>query len=255
MKRILFIVLGLALIASSAQADVVESADFEDGTSSTLIFTDGAGGAGAISIAGGVATFTGDGDGGRAFLGTAGTDFAAESFEATVDVTVLDTGGTNAFFGLGPGTESAGGGNSFGEPSTGPTVFIILNDSTRDGGQAAFGDFEDPDNGTVPIGGTQPVIGEGSHTLRLSFDADAQEIAFFASINGAAETLIFGGIDTSDNPFDATNSRIFFGGDDGTVFDNFSVSVVAAEAVPEPSSLACLGLGAVGMFVRRRRRA
>ena len=126
MKRILFIVLGLALIASSAQADVVESADFEDGTSSTLIFTDGAGGAGAISIAGGVATFTGDGDGGRAFLGTAGTDFAAESFEATVDVTISNGGGTNAFFGLGPGTESAGGGNSFGEPSTGPLSLIHI---------------------------------------------------------------------------------------------------------------------------------
>jgi len=59
-------------------------------------------------------------------------------------------------------------------------------------------------------------------------------------------------VDVSDNAFDATNARIFFGGEDGVAFDNFTVHV---KPVPEPGTAAFLGLSVLGSMLIRRRRA
>ena len=255
MKRILFLFLSLTFVAGTSFADIVVSEDFTTDTGS-LISTGGPGDAALTTVTGGQVVFNDSGDGGRAFIGTAGSDFASQDFTATIDFINPATGGVNGFFGLGPGAQDAPGavepdvGNSFGEPSLGPVTFIAFNADDRNGGEVVFADFENEFNGTAP--NTGPIVGSGSHTLQIDFDFAAQTVTYSAFVNGAATITELAVVDVSDNAFDATNARIFFGGEDGAAFDNFSVHVPVA--VPEPGTAAFLGLSVLGsMFIRRRR--
>jgi len=109
------------------------------------------------------------------------------SATATVDC------GANAFFGLGEGTIGDGsGGNAFGEPSGGPTVYLAFTDLTRDNGQVAIGDINAAvDGGSSPDAPTNAVVGPGSHTLILDYDSATQLLTFSANINGAATATVF----------------------------------------------------------------
>ena len=292
MKCLLFSILGLvlALGTASAQTITVVSENFDDGTLGSLQILGTLGDPAAdFNVSGGVANFTGVGDGGRIIIGTSQTDFTASDFTASVDVVVAPGGGANAFFGIGPGSEDLDGGNSFGEPTEGPTAFVSINADNRDGGEVRFADFNFIPDGTVDgegdsVGnGTSPspggdafetILGTGSHTLIIDFDAETETLTYFASIGTIATGALPGdaGIDQlgitsggvftplvvelDDNGFDATNASIFFGGDDNTTFDNFVVvaPVETTPAIPEPTSAVLFGLGIMGTMVTRRRR-
>lgn len=54
-------------------------------------------------------------------------------------------------------------------------------------------------------------------------------------------------VNGADNGFNASNSRLFLGGDNGLSFDNIVVS-----AIPEPSAALLGGLGVLALLRRRR---
>ena len=303
MKCLLFSILGLvlALGTASAQTITVVSEDFDDGTIGSLQALgsrDVIPGmdmpvpleeavANNFNVSGGVANFTGAGDNGRIFIGTSQTDFTATDFTASVDVVVSAGGGANAFFGIGVGDDDLDGSDSFGEPTEGPTAFVSINADNRDGGEVRFADFNfipdgtvDGDgnsvgNGTSGSPGAETILGTGSHTLIIDFDAETETLTYFASIGTIATGALPGDagivqlgitsggvftpqvVELDDNGFDATNASIFFGGDDNTTFDNFVVvaPVETTPAIPEPTSAVLFGLGIMGTMVTRRRRA
>jgi len=249
--------LGVCAFATNSFAAISFTEDFSSNTIGTnFINTDAAtnGGIQEPTFANGEALFFGAGDAGRSYIGTVSTDFNTVDFSAQVDVTIQSGGGANAFIGLGPGIvggDGTGGGAAFGEPTGGPTNFLTINANNRAGGTVAFGDFgPGTNNANSGTDTTNPVVGDGNHTVFLDFDSATQMLTFSASVNGAP-VITLGTIDGSDNMFDNTNSRIFFGGDDNTTFDNFSVTVPAV--IPEPSSAILLSVfGMLGLIRRRR---
>jgi len=209
----------------------------------------------------GAAVFPEAGDDGRAYLGTTFTDFTDASFSASVDYTITNLGGGSVgFFGLGPGTTTSlnadNSGSSFGEPSDGPVAYVLTNGTGRANGTITANSFANgvTNGNTGNADGlnldTIFTPGAGTHTLLLDFDVGTGDIVFSIDQNGAGTITELGSFNTADfgTGFDDTNSRIFFGGSDGTIFDNFEVTVV-----PEPSSTLILGAAGIIGLVRRRR--
>ncbi len=175
----------------------------------------------AATFNGSVATFAGGGDGGRSMLRTADTDYASTSFVAEITVSVVGGGGGGStFIGLGVGEPFAG---FFQEPRTGAHIFTRLQPNDFGAGGAVVTDnsaeFTSP-------GGT--VAGNGTHRVRVQYDAAIQTIAFTIDQNYAGGPFVtdhvLGVRSTADNGFDATNARIFFGGASGATFDDLSVA-------------------------------
>jgi len=250
MKKLLcaFAVVAFSMTAvAGVQADMIVSEDFSSNTIGVLVDTSEVAGATAVDYSGGNALFGAGADGDRRYIGTADTDYGVSTdFTASVDVTITAAGGVQGFFGFGAGVTDGvvANGGSFGEPSTGPAVLV--------GTENGFIRVESFAAGTTNqitlqgdrVAGVAP--GPGTYTLGFDFDRAAGTLA--VSLDGAviATEGIAEGFDVA--AFDATNSRVFIGGSRGAVFDNLSVV-----SVPEPTSLAIIGLGLVGTFVRRRR--
>ena len=174
----------------------------------------------------------------RVYLGTRATDFGLRSFTAEIDVTVFSNyefASSNSFFGIGAGEgldrafeEPVGGGNP---------VFLGVT------GIQAYRLF---DAGEVPLttripsfsvrsdrleAGAFPGAGAGTHRLRLEHDVDRGLAVYSIDIEstGSFEHVVT--FDTSNNAFDSMNSRIFFGGSDGRIFDNFTVELTTGISV------------------------
>lgn len=190
------------------------------------------------------------GDGGRNYMRTI-DNYAFESFTAEVTVSV-DTLATDVvFFGMGSGNIALWGTPDFAGV---PTVFMTpengaLNANAVDG---INGDWYGP-SPPCPAGDwckvtTTALVGTnaGTHRLRMTFDAttktwvgsvDADYAGgpFVADVSTPAYDLSLsfndGGFVTNGwdpDPLISLPSKIYFGGDDGAVFKDFSVTVAGA---------------------------
>lgn len=198
----------LFVLSSSAFAADFFTEDFSSNSLGTNLAQSG--GSGTIDTSGGNVVFSGAGDNGRAWVGTVDTDYATlSSFVAEVTIEIEDANETNSFnhyFGLGVGDDyDLGGAPSFDEPVVGPVAFF----GVRGAAGVLVGDEGPNDSSVGFVGSVAGVdLGVGVYVLRLNYDGVANLLSL--SIDDGFGFTMFGtSIDTSDNGFDASNSRIF----------------------------------------------
>ncbi len=193
------------------------------------------------------------GDAGRNYMRTVDSDYATVDFtaEITFEVTSNDQAtwfglgsGDTALFGTPDWSTQLSSASFWPEPANDKiVVFRTANDMN------AFVD--------KPVAGFDP----GVHRLRMTFDATTGFLVGSIDLNYAGGAYV---ADATALPI-ATKagaaplfaadgwptepSRIFFGGDDGAVFHDLTISVV-----PEPTSMGLLAIGAMALLGRRRRR-
>ena len=126
-------------------------------------------------------------------------------------------------------------------------------------------------NSATPVGGSENASrfdADADESLTISFNQDVSILnADFSSFTGT-ETFLFGGVTIGAGDVDGSNIFTFAdggldvpagtgillaaGGDPGASVGLISVDIVTT-AIPEPTSLAMLGLGSMLMMARRRR--
>ncbi len=205
------------------------------------------------------------GDDGRNYLRTNESDYAFVSFVAEITVertSTADPDGQQVFFGLGAGDTAL-----FGVPDW-STVFSSTF-ITLDPGTFVYFRTSDDVNEFV---GTDPIVaGVGSHRLRMTFDSLARTLVyeidedyaggpFSADASSGVVDLNTatcpagncGGGATADffgpDGWPGEPSRIYFGGDDGTIFRDLDITVI-----PEPAGASLCLAGLLAGVCRRRR--
>jgi hypothetical protein len=174
----------------------------------------------------------------RTYYRTKTRNYFSVCFVAEVTVTINSVGafgaGTVVFGGLGLGEGLLHSGKS-NRPVFGPNIHVFANPTNF------FPQFviDDVDASLVEAVIATPVPtfgGDGTHRYRLEWNADTMEAA--GSIDNNYDGVEFVAdyvsppIDGSDNGFTAANSHIFFGGGDGIIFDDLSVTVLPCGQPP-----------------------
>jgi hypothetical protein len=184
------------------------------------------------------ATFSGILNNGRNYMRTIATDYANTSFVAEATFTETDIDNQDAYFGLGSGDANN---DFFRTPDRGtaaasimywgeteiatPTVQITINNDTQS-----------RDTSETPA----PGLGNGTHRVRLTYDWFAKTAtfafdlnyaggAFAADVTAPAANVL--PLYTTGSGFPQEAGRIFFGGDVGTVFKDFAVTVSGPSVV------------------------
>lgn len=179
------------------------------------------------------------GDGGRNYVRTNISDFATGSF--TAEITFENNDSQAVFIGVGAGDRAL-----FGTPDW-STLFSSASfwPETANNKFVRFRTFNDTNNfGDSNVAGFDP----GTHRFRMTFNAATRLLTGEIDINYAggpfvpdAASLNFP-IATADlfsaDGWPSEPSRIFFGGDDGAVFRDLTITFV-----PEPATWMLLGLG------------
>ncbi|MGD9631849.1 MAG: PEP-CTERM sorting domain-containing protein [Pirellulales bacterium] len=199
-----------------------------------------------VSFAANGATFGKDfaGDGGRNYMRTI-DNYAFDSYVAEVSVTSDPLSSDQFWLGMGSGLISNWGTPDF---AGAPTLFLTAGDGVfqSNGAQGISGDWENPapctnnDWCAVP---TPSLVGAnaGTHRLRMTLDAAAKTWFGQIDVDYAGGPFV---ADATTPIYDLTNwyddgafvvngwptlpSKIYFGGDDGAVFTDFSVTVASA---------------------------
>jgi|SRR3972149_2856926 len=213
--------------------------DFEEVVSNDTVVFDGGGAHFGSLIAG---------DGGRTYVRTLQSDFATTSFVAEITFETSNDD-QQVFFGLGAGDTALFGtpdwSTQFSSASFWPEV---VNDK--------FVRFR-TQNDVNSFGDTLvPGLDNGTHRFRMTFDAATKFLTGEIDINYAggpfaADTVMSNFPIATSSLFAADGwpsepSRVFFGGDDGTVFRDLAITVV-----PEPAAGLLMLLGVAGLAGRR----
>jgi hypothetical protein len=192
------------------------------------------------------------GDAGRNYMRTNHDRYALSlGFVAEITYEVA-TDDQNVFIGLGAGDTAL-----FGTPDW-STQFSSASfwPETANDKFVRFRTFNDMNNfgDTGIVGGYDP----GTHRFRMSFDASTDQLRGEIDVNYAggpfvadAMTLNFPHVLTSlygPDGWPGEPSRIFFGGDDGVIFRDLSITIV-----PEPGAVALMILGFAAISGRRFR--
>lgn len=185
------------------------------------------------------ATFGGlyTGNGGRSYIRTNDSDYANHSFvaEITFEASFIDF--QDIYFGLGAGNIAPAVASYTPDWQTPNSSVMYWGESeiaTPDVTVYVNDDGDGPSTYTPA-----PLLGDGTHRARLSYDRYKQAATFSFDFNYA------GGAFTADTTAPAVNvsrlygsdgwatepARIFFGGDDGMVVKDFQVNVTSAAVV------------------------
>lgn len=263
-KTSLYIVgaLGACLLSSASAATF-----FTDSlTAASGNFTLSTGG--TVTYGTGGVTFSGTGDSGRSYLRTADAAYFASAFTATVTYSLPATaaGASVLFFGIGSGDV----GTFYAQPDqnlsavSGAWVGWDPRDLSGKSGRIEaveqvngtdinfLGAGETAFSGTVAYG---PSSGVNKAVLTWNPATRLLTWTLDMAVNGTGvdETVtrtLDPAVVARWNAPSSDPSRIFFGSNNGVAVSGFSV---VAGAVPEPSSLGLLGLGALALTGRRRR--
>ena len=165
--------------------------------------------------------FNGQEDGHRTFLRTIRCDYHNVDFVAEITTTIASIPGESAiaFFGLGEGQSG-----KYGVPQAPPAICAMINPT-------GFHPQLSVSDDAIPADKDITVAGDGTHRVRFTWSASKQQAVVSLDqdyIGGPFEAdSTLATIDGSDNGFDATNSRIFFGGNLGVRFNEFDVQAGA----------------------------
>lgn len=166
----------------------------------------------------------------RSYLRTIQTDYASVDFVAEVTVTIpyagpfgAYTSGRNAiFFGLG----NASPVDIYGGASVQGVQMVVLPTNFFPRVRSVDGT---PDGQALTVADNTSFGGNGTHRLRIEWSACTQTAVLSVDQNYTGGPFVadcvLPTIDGSDNGFDATNARIYFGGDWNAVFDDLVVTV------------------------------
>jgi hypothetical protein len=193
------------------------------------------------------------GDAGRNYVRTSDDDYATVSFvaEITIETTSEDQA---VFMGLGAGQTALFGTPDWSTQFSSASFWLDFSNNTFTRFRTANDVNTFADTGIT--GGLDP----GLHRFRMTFDPAANSLLGEIDKNYAGGPFVADAV-TNNFPIDTTtlfaadgwpseDSRIFFGGDDGAVFRDLSITVV-----PEPGTVGLVLIGCVGLAARRWRRA
>jgi hypothetical protein len=175
------------------------------------------------------------GDGGRNYMRTVQSDYANTNFVTEVTMVAPDLDAApyqSGWLGLGGGERAL-----FGWPDWSTQLASIMVVPEKfEGGSGTVRYFTTMyTNNDAPVfaNNEMPVLENGTHRLRLSFDWFAKSAQFSIDLNYAggpftsdyaAPAIPLLGLFAADG-WPTEPSRIFFGGDDGTTFKDFQVTV------------------------------
>jgi hypothetical protein len=229
--RKLILVISFLLFSSTAQnakaAPISFTEDFSNAASLPGPFLEQSAGGTPATFDGAVATFPDLTPAwpppGRSYLRTIDDDYNTVDFVAEITVTIFngqffDGGDGLVWFGMGIGEPNP---SFFNGPSVIPCLFMRPSPDNFHSGVVVVND-----NGLETHFPTV-LAGTGTHRLQMSWDATLQEMTFAIHEDFAGGPFVasisFGPFDGSDNGYNATNSRIFFGGTSGTIYDDLAV--------------------------------
>jgi len=244
MKKTIFVFALVAGLTSSAESAETQTIDFTSvNTTPTGLTTS----ADNWSYSGSGAFVNNNS---RSYIRTTRTDFNDVDFTALLVYTVSGSGGSPiAFFGFGKGTPD----QNYGEPQG--SLYLRNPPSGFNGGRIDFNINSDTNGisysttyGEQPL----PSTGSGQHKAQITKSGDSITIAVDSSGTGSfvpGFSEIFSMED--DLAFlDSSNSSIFFGSQASTTtFQSLTLTVV-----PEPSTYALLGIGAMGLLLVLRKK-
>jgi hypothetical protein len=166
------------------------------------------------------------GDAGRNYMRTNDSDYATTTFVAEVTMVTADQESQDGFFGIGAGDVAL-----FGWPDWSTQFSSLILTPEVNSGDGLFTTMHTHNDTPIFTNTPIPALASGTHRLRLSIFADVATYSIDLNYAGGAFTADFTAPDINVGRLFASDgwpsepSRIFFGGDDATIFKDFQATV------------------------------